>query len=291
MKNILIIGKDSYIGESIYVWLNKYPDKYNVDIVSPLNSAWKENDFSKYETVVDLAGIAHIANITEDMKDLFYSVNRDLTIEIGEYAKMHGVKHFIYFSSMNVYGDFCQIVKDRNAENPTSFYGDSKYQGDIGLRKLADENFKVASVRPPFVYGKNCKGNYNTVKNLAIKLPVFPTFQNKKSMIYIDNLCEFVRLLISEELGGVFTPQNKELVSTAELIKEIAKNNNHKVLFTGIFNWLIPTAMKMVGSIKKAFTDDSYELSLSDHFDFKYCIVDFEKSIYFTEQKRRKKDE
>ena len=286
MKKILIIGKDSYIGESIFKWLNLYPDKYNFDIISSLDYQWKEVDFTQYEIVVNLAGIAHIKNITEDMKSLFYSVNRDLTIEIGKYAKKHGVKYFIHFSSMNVYGDFCQIIKDRKKVNPTSFYGDSKLQGEIGLEKLEDPNFMVANIRPPFVYGKDCKGNYNTVSKIAKKVPIFPTYRNKKSMIYIDNLCEFIRLLIENPKGGIFTPQNKELVSTVELIKEISSANGHRIVFTGIFNCLIPLGMRIFKNIKKAFIDDSYDINLSNYFDFKYCVVDFKESIKRTELKK-----
>lgn len=284
MKKILIIGKDSYIGESLHVWLNKYNEKYNLKIVSPLDNQWKLVDFSKFDTVVNLAGIAHINNITEDMRNLFYSVNKDLAVEIGKYAKEHKVKHFIYFSSMNVYGDFCHIVSNRDNENPTSFYGDSKLQGDIGLRKLEDDNFTVSIIRPPFVYGKCCKGNYNTISKIAKSTPIFPTYKNKKSMIYIDNLCEFVRLIIDEKSSGIFTPQNKELVSTAELVREIARNAKHKIWFTGLFNWTIKPAMILINAVKKAFVDDCYLLTLSNYFDFKYCVVDFKQSIKKTEE-------
>lgn len=284
MHNVLILGKGSYIGESIYKWLNNYSTLYKVDIVSTMNYEWKQVDFSLYETVIDLAGIAHINNITEDMKPLFYSVNRDLTIEIGKYAKEHGVKHLIYFSSMNVYGDFCPNITERDVEKPTSFYGDSKYQGDLGLYELEDDTFVVAHVRPPFVYGKGCKGNYNTISKIARKTPVFPTISNNKSMIYIDNLCEFIRLVIDSRLGGILTPQNKELVSTSMLVKEIAKVNNHKVWFISIFNPIIRFLRKYNRTIQRAFGDDSYYLSISNYFENKYCVVDFKSSVIATEQ-------
>ncbi len=279
MKNILIIGKDSYVGESVKRWLERFPDRYKVDIVKSKDRAWKQADFSKYETVVDFAGIAHIKNITDDMKDLFYSVNRDLSIELAAWSKEHGVKHFIVFSSMNVYGDYCDCVTDRSAENPTSFYGDSKLQGDIGIRKLEDANFIVSYMRPPFVYGKNCTGNYNTISGIAKKTPIFPTYRNKKSMIYIDNLSEFVRLVIDERMGGILTPQNKELVSTANLVREIAKCSEKRVLFTGLFNWAIKPACRMTRMIRRAFADDCYAPELSDYWDYKYCVVSFEESI------------
>ncbi len=283
MKKVLIIGKSSYIGESCKAWLEQYPENYTVDIVNPKNREWQEADFTQYETVVDFAGIAHIKNITEDMRELFYSVNRDLSIEIAAWAKERGVKHFIIFSSMNVYGDYCEIVTDRTAEAPTSFYGDSKLQGDIGIRKLEDKSFVVSYMRPPFVYGKNCPGNYNTISRIAKKTPLFPTYKNKKSMIYIDNLCEFVRLIINDKAAGIFTPQNKELVSTADIVKEIAKCNQHTVWFTGLFNWSIKPACALTRLVRRAFTNDCYDLSLSNYYDFNYCVVDFKESIKRTE--------
>ena len=284
MKKVLIVGKDSYIGESFYKWLQQYPEQYVADIVSPKNYVWKKVDFSQYDTVVNFAGIAHINNITEDMKPLFYSVNRDLSIEIATWAKEHGVKHFIVFSSMNVYGDYCECITDRKAEHPTSFYGDSKLQGDIGIRKLEDENFVVAYMRPPFVYGKGCSGNYNTISKIAKKTPIFPTYRNKKSMIYIDNLCELLRLIIDTVWGGVCTPQNKELVSTAELVREISKASGKKIWFTSLFNWAIAPACKLTRIVRRAFADDCYDMKLSDYFDWKYCVVDFKESIKRTEE-------
>lgn len=284
MKKILILGAKSYLGESLFCWLGKFPNKYEISIVSTLNYQWKDADFSKYDTVVDFAGIAHINNITPDMEGLFYSVNRDLTIEIGQYAKKHGVKHLIYFSSMNVYGDCCDKIQDRTVVNPTSFYGDSKLQGDLGLEKLEDENFKVAHLRPPFVYGNGCSGNYNSISNIAKKTPIFPDFKNNKSMIYIDNLCEFVRLVIDNKTDGYLTPQNKELVSTADLVREIAKVNRHKVWFTKLFNWCIPIGNKITRQIRRAFADDCYDLNLSNYFGWKYCVVGFAESIRRTEK-------
>lgn len=223
MKKVLIVGKDSYIGESFYKWLKNNPEQYAVDIVSPKNYEWKKVDFSQYDTVVNFAGIAHINNITEDMKPLFYSVNRDLSIEIATWAKEHGVKHFIVFSSMNVYGDYCEHVTDRNTEHPTSFYGDSKLQGDIGIRKLEDGNFVVAYMRPPFVYGKGCPGNYNTISKIAKKTPIFPTYRNKKSMVYIDNLCELLRLIIDTVWGGYVHLRTKNLFLQQNLSEKYQK--------------------------------------------------------------------
>lgn len=284
MKRVLILGKNSYLGESLNRWLNSHSDYY-IEICSTLNYEWRKVDFTKFDTVVDFAGIAHINHITDDMKDLFYAINCNLTIEIGKWAKAHGVKHFIFLSSMNVYGDYCDNISDRNKVNPKSFYGDSKLQADNGLQKLEDETFHVAHVRPPFVYGKGCSGNYNTISKISKKIWVFPTYKNLKSMIYIDNLCEFIRLLIEEDSVGIFTPQNKELVSTFDLVKEISKVNGNHVWFTGLFNWIIPLSMILFKSARKAFSNDNYELGISNYFNYSYCLIDFSSSIEKTEKK------
>lgn len=283
MRHILIIGKNSYIGESVKKWLERYPKDYHVEIAGSVNGVWKETDFSKFDTVIDAAGIAHINHITEDMRELFYLVNTELTIEIATWAKEQGISYFVFFSSMNVYGDCCGNITDRRKTNPTSFYGDSKLQGDMGIQKLACKSFKVASLRPPFVYGKGCSGNYNKISRLARRTPVFPDYENKKSMIYIDNLCEFVRMIIDDEASGYFTPQNKELVSTADLVREIVKCNKRKIWFPRIFNWAVGGAVKRIKMFRRAFADDCYDLSLSDYYGFKYCLVDFEESIRRTE--------
>ena len=287
MKNVLIIGKDSYIGEHLQSWLAQYPDTIHSEIVSPLNGAWKQADFSQFDTVVDFAGIAHVNMLSEELKPLFYSVNRDLTAELGAHAKEAGVRHFVIFSSMNVYGEMCSGVTDRTKTAPTNFYGDSKLQGDLALFAMEDEAFHVSCIRPPFVYGNGCRGNYNKVAKLAKKLPVFPDYPNQKSMIYVDNLCEFVRLTIENELYGILTPQNRELVSTATLVQAIAAANGKSVCLTKAFNWSVPLLIKTVGAARKAFGDDCYDLALSDYFDFAYCVVSFEESIRRTENASR----
>lgn len=284
MKKILIVGKNSYIGKKLFSWLNKWPDQYQVTAISASNDMWRTFDLSGIDVVVNFAGLAHINKITLDMESLFYSVNRDLAIELCKTAREKGITHFIQLSSMNVYGDFCGYITNRDDAKPTSFYGNSKLEGDKGILSLADKHIKVTSIRPPFVYGKGCKGNYNTVRKLALCLPFFPTYKNRKSMIYVDNLCEFIRLTIDNEAEGVLTPQNRELVSTSDLVTEIAYANNHCIHRLSIFNWCIPLLIKISGMVKKAFVDDSYSLNLSDYYNWEYCVVDFKESIALTER-------
>ena len=91
MKRVLITGANSYVGTNVEAWLKKEPDSFEVDTVSTFNDEWKQADFSKYDVVFHVAGIAHV-NAKKKMEPLYRKVNTDLTIEIGIWAKEHGVK-------------------------------------------------------------------------------------------------------------------------------------------------------------------------------------------------------
>ena len=113
----------------------------------------------------------------------------------------------------------------------------------------------------------------------AARLPVFPDYEQKKSMIYIDNLCEFIRLLIEHESFGVFHPQNREYTSTTEMVREIARVQGHSIRFTKIFNPLLRLLEKRIRIINRAFADDAYELELSGYFNWEYCVTKFKASV------------
>lgn len=276
-KKILILGNDGYIGSHIETWLKQFHE-YEVYGICIKNDAWKKYSFHDYDTVVDTAGIAHIQP-KEELRRLFYSVNTELTISLCEKAKESGVHQFIFLSSMNVFGDDCGIITSTDNPKPSSFYGDSKLQADIRIQSMNSASFKVASVRPPAVYGKGCKGNFPTLVKYASKLPVFPDYPQKKSMIYIDTLCEFVHLLVKHESFGLFHPQNKQYTSTTEMVRYISKANGRHIYFTKIFNPLIKVLEKRLRIVNRAFSDDAYDLNISSYFDWQYCVETFEHSI------------
>lgn len=288
MKNILITGANSYIGTSFEKWLSQWPDKYKVDTLDMKDGAWRDKDFSKYDVVFHVAGIAHVSTDPK-LENLYYKVNRDLTIEAAKKAKIEGVKQFIFMSSIIVYGDSGKIgerkVVDKNTiPQPTNFYGRSKLQAEEGILPLQDENFNVVIIRPPMIYGKGSKGNYPKLAKLARILPVFPDIDNQRSMLHIDNLCEFIRLIIDNEEKGLFFPQNKEYVSTSELVKMIAEVYGKKVYLTKIFNPFIKIMGSNVGIINKVFGNLVYEKSMSDYDKGNYRIRTFRVSIELTEK-------
>ena len=218
--SVLIVGANSDVGNHVYDWLMKYPDEFYVEKTSSRNNEWKKTDFSRFDVVYHVAGIAHV-HVKKSMEHLFYEVNRDLTLEVARWAKEHGVKQFIFMSSMIVYQEsqsLKKVIITRNTPPaPNGFYGDSKLQAEKGLEELCSDDFKVVILRPPMIYGNNIKGNFIRLKGLAEKTPIFPDFHNQRSMLYIDNLSECVKQLIVREKSGIYFPQNSELADTVQI--------------------------------------------------------------------------
>ena len=285
MKKVLITGANSYIGTSFERWVSQYPDRYKVDTVDMKDGSWRDKDFSYYDVVFHVAGIAHVSSDPK-LKDLYYRVNRDLTIETAKKAKAEGVKQFIFMSSIIVYGDSSKKkrVIDRNTiPSPSNFYGDSKLQAEIGLKALEDENFKIVILRPPMIYGKGSKGNYPKLSKAAQILPIFPDIDNERSMLHIDNLCEFIRLMIDNEERGLFFPQNEEYVKTSEMVRMIAEAHGRKIMLTRVFNPIIKMIYGL-NLVSKLFGNLVYDKKMSEYDMGNYRIRSFRESIDLTEK-------
>ncbi len=281
MKRVLITGAGSYIGTKVEEWLKRTPELFEVDAVDTMNGNWKKADFSKYDVVYNVAGIAHV-KAKKGEEPLYYAINRDMVIEIAKTAKAAGVKQFIHMSSMIVYKEVKTLAGKRitidTQPRPNGFYGDSKLQGELGIKELESPTFKVCILRPPMIYGPVCRGNFPKLVWLATKTPIFPAWHNKRSMLYIDNLCEFVKQLIVTEKDGIVFPQNAEYADTCEIIRYYAKKYNHKVWITRLFNPLIWMTGSLLRPVGKMFSDSTYDMEMSK-YDFDYQIVDLEESF------------
>lgn len=281
MKKVLITGANSFVGTNIEKWLLKTPEDFQVDTVDTMNDVWKQADFTKYDVVFHVAGIAHVAPKPE-MAPLYYKVNRDLAIEIAKWAKEHGVKQFIFMSSGIVYKASKSLKGDVKTKDtlpcPNDFYGDSKLQAENGLKGLDSPSFKVCILRPPMIYGPGNKGNLPRLGWLATKVPVFPAWHNKRSMLYVDNLAEFVKQAILRELQGIFFPQNAEYSDTVEIVRQFAKEHGHKIWISRFFNPFVWLGSLFLPAIPKMFSDSYYVQEMSK-YDFEYQLVSFEDSI------------
>lgn len=290
MKRVLITGANSYIGVNIDNWLSKSPTAYSVDTIDMIDGSWREKDFGQYDVIIHVAGIAHadVDNISEERKQLYYRVNTDLAIDVAQKAKKEGAGQFILMSSMIIYsGCKEKIITKEDIPIPLNCYGDSKWQADQKVRKLETTEFKVVVLRAPMIYGKNSRGNYPELAKLAARLPVFPVVKNKRSMLHIDNLCEFIRLMVDNEESGVFFPQNREYTVTSDMVRMIAAVRQHKIIMVSGFGWGIKLMMKIPGRIgvlaTKAFGDSAYDMQMSEYKE-DYRINSLEKSVILTER-------
>lgn len=284
MKRVLITGKDSYIGDSVAQWLAKYPDRYATNAIDMRDDSWREHDFSQYDVVLHVAAIVHDRS-RRATEDLYYRVNRDLATATAEKAKTEGVRQFIFMSSISVYGSrgFSQVINEDTPPNPGSVYGESKLQAEEGIRRLESDRFRVVIVRSPMVYGLGCKGNYSRLAKLARLLPVFPDFDNQRSMIHIDNLCEFIKLMIDNDESGLFFPQNREYVKTSEMVRLIAEAAGRNIRLIRAFNPVIRVLGPRVTVLGKVFGSLVYEMGMSEYIQ-DYRIRSLRESILHTEK-------
>lgn len=259
MKRILITGKDSYIGTSFKKYLEQYPDDYYIEELDVRDDSWKEFDFSPFDAVYHVAGIAHKKEVKEN-EQLYYQVNRDLAVDIAKKAKSECIHQFIFMSSMSVYGlNYSNqlITKDTKC-HPHTYYGRSKYEAELELNELNDDNFKVCIVRPPMVYGKGAPGNMERLYKAVRKFHIFPTLRNERSSISIEKLCQDIKEYIDENSQGLYLPQNKEYMCTVDMIRKQMKEENVKVFYLSMFNPIIRLFIGKVGIITKCFGDLRY---------------------------------
>ena len=281
MKKVLVTGAGSYVGENVRKYILSTSSDFQIDAVDTMGDNWKKADYSQYDVVYHVAGIAHV-NADPKMEALYYKVNRDLTIEVARIAKAAGVKQFIFMSSQIVFHESqslkTEVLTASTKENPNGFYGDSKLQAELGIKPLEDENFKVCILRPCMIYGPNAKGNFPRLAKLASKTPIFPCWHNKRSMLYIDNLAEFVKQAVLRELSGTYYPQNRELADTVEIIRFFAKAAGHRIWITKLLNPFVWLGSFVLQPLNKMFATYYYDPEMSK-MDFDYQLVSFEESL------------
>ncbi len=281
--NILIIGKDSYIGNHIDDWLNQFG--HNVNQLDVMTDEWMSFDYSPFDVLVHVAGIVHRPKCTD--WELYKRVNTDMPFEIAKKAKEQGVKQFVYFSTMGVYKAEKKLSpsivnKDTPLiENGTSMYGKSKLLAERKLNTLHDNTFTISIVRPPSVYGKDCKGGYiKGFTKIAKMMFVIPkAYENvRQSFIYIDNLSECVRIITENQLHGIFCPQDNETPNANRLLSAIRQGLG-KRCYSSKFLGCVLKMFSHISLVKKAYGGIEYNRSLSDIPGFDYVVVPFEEGI------------
>jgi len=283
MIKILITGKNSYVGIQFEKFIHQFGDNYSVKTISVRGNKWEQFSFNKYDVVIHVAGIAHVS-AKKNQEKSYYVINRDLAIKVAKKAKVSGVSQFIFMSSIIVYGE--NTIKNRNIiinkddlPCPSGFYGNSKLEAEKGIIRLQDSSFHIVVLRSPMIYGRESKGNFSKLVKLARVLPIFPNIKNKRSMIYIGNLCLFIKAVIDNKCEGIFHPQNNEYVNTSDLFFLVAKYNGNAIIRTNIFNFFIRILQRVNNTSNKVFGTFIYEKEIDEKFYITDNFSDFEASI------------
>ena len=267
MKRILITGKGGFIGTAIETYLSRFPEAYAVSRVPLKTETPDAYDFQGADAIIHTAALVHRKE-TKHTQAQYDAVNRDLTAALAKKAKREGVKQFILMSTMSVYGMRTGTITKDTVPQPKTQYGRSKLEAEQSIAPLDCDTFRVTILRPPMVFGPGAKGNPARLKRLSRLLPVCPDFENRRTAVSVDTLCEEVKALIDEPRSGIFFPQEKTPLSTGELIARAMMEQGRTPRHSRILNPAIRVLRAGTGIGKKAFGDlvyeDLYELPLPD---------------------------
>lgn len=300
MKTVLITGANSYIGTSFEKYVKEhFSNQLSIDTIDMVDGSWRKKPFQSadgkaYDCIFHVAGLAHadVGKVDEATKAKYYAVNTDLAIETAKKAKEDGVGQFVFISSAIIYGAFAtvgvkKVITKDTQPSPANFYGDSKWKADKGVRELAGDDFTVTVLRSPMIYGKGSKGNYTQLSKMARKLPVFPEIENQRSMLYIENLCEFLCQVMMRGEGGIFWPQNASYSNTSKIVRYIGHLHGHKVIPSKLMGVAVKAAAHIPGKIgglcNKAFGNLTYEKSMSVYKGISYQKYGVKESLIRTE--------
>jgi UDP-glucose 4-epimerase len=256
MKKVLIIGANSYIGQKFHEYINLFHSQnIETSLVSASNGSWRSLDFTMYDVVLHLSAIVHKKE-RKDMKELYNKVNHRLAVDIAIKAKNSGIKQFIFMSTAAIYGRTTGGISKETIPTPTTYYGMSKLAAERDIGELQEESFKVAIIRPPMVYGDGCRGNYAKLKQAAKYLFLFPNYHNKRSVINIKKLNEFIADIVLNNLTGIYLPQDDEFFDTCRMVIEERNAMGKKtILFPG---FLITLLLGRITILDKIFGDFYY---------------------------------
>lgn len=280
---ILITGEKGYISNELYSELKTKKENFEISKKSIRNESIQEIDLSNVDVVIHPAAIVHKKESLFS-EEQYFQVNTALTQALAIQAKNAGVSQFIFVSTMAVYGTQEGSINAKTKVQPVSLYGKSKLAAEEALRDLEDEHFKVAIIRPPMVYGPRCPGNYQLLSKVSKKTFVFPKIDNARSMIFIYNLTEFIYQLILHKDAGVFHPQDPTYIKTNDMVEEIAKNKNQKIIYSSLIGKLLKGLIGEKSLYKKVFGSLYYDKELSLYRDNSYQKYNIKQAITMTEK-------
>lgn len=254
-KTLMITGASGFVGTN---FIENYKDDFNIIPVCLIENKPEDLDYKGVDCILHLAALVHQMNGAPEEK--YFEVNTELTKRLANRAKESGVGHFVFYSTVAVYGTHGTIDEEiildvKSPTNPKDAYGKSKLEAESTLKKLEDKDFIVSIIRPPMVYGNNCPGNMARLEKLVKSFPVLP-FGNdefKRSLVHIDKLLEETKKVIDNREKGIFIPKDDKDVSIREIVESLAQKNGRKIYLVKlpkfVLKWIYKVKPRIVSSL------------------------------------------
>lgn len=256
MKNkieLLITGSTGFIGS---YFINQYSSQFIVNTFSFLRDSFDTLKLDGIDCVVHCGALVHQMNEEPSYKQFFDS-NVNHTLQMAIKAKASNVKQFIFISTVKVFGEESkEIFNENSPTNPKDYYGLTKKIAEEKLLKLEDKNFKVAILRLPLVFGPGVKANFRSLINIVNTIKILPlgSINNKRSMVFVGNVCQYIFQIIKLKERGIFIANEDESFSTSELIHQISKALEKNVIL-----FSIPLLNKFLKIIKPKYYQRLFE--------------------------------
>lgn len=255
---ILITGVHGFVGSNLVSALQEKNTIYGLDIVAPEKDGvkytfpWdfldKEGEIPPVDAIVHLAGKAHDTK-NQAAAEVYFKVNRDLTIKIFDYFCSHPeIKKFVFFSTAKAAADRVDgVLTEDVVPSPVGPYGESKIAAENYILSCMRDNPDAFSgrgvyiFRPCMIHGPGNKGNLNLLYNVVRKGIPWPlgAFENRRTFTSVENICFAVNGVLTKDVeSGIYNMGDDEALSTNELIEEICKSLGKKARI-----WRLPKGL------------------------------------------------
>ncbi|MGL5624879.1 NAD-dependent epimerase/dehydratase family protein [Cetobacterium sp.] len=229
-KTLMITGASGFIGSN---FIKKYENEYNIVPVCLIKNKPEDLDYTGVDAILHLAALVHQMKGAPEEK--YFEVNTELTRRLATTAKNKGVKHFVFYSTVAVWGmhgyfEHEKVITLKTLLNPLTPYAKSKLNAEEILNELKGNDFKISILRPPIVYGKDCPGNMKRLEKLVDRLPILPfgNDENRRTIVHVDKLLDETNKIIKSENEGIFIPRDDKDMSIKDILEYVFGEKNKK---------------------------------------------------------------
>jgi nucleoside-diphosphate-sugar epimerase len=185
----------------------------------------------------------------------FRAVNVDGTLNLARQAAAAGVKRFVFISSVKVNGESTALGRaftEADLANPQDAYGQSKHEGEQGLRQLSvDTGMEVVVIRPPLVYRPGVKANFAALMRAVQRGWPLPlgAVHNQRSFVALSNLVDFIVTCIThpQAANQTFLVSDGQDLSTTELVRGMAQVAGVPARLLPVPVWALQAGASLLG--------------------------------------------